>query len=84
MHAVRSRFRKLEDESEDTLLSRLKKAEVTFMSDVIKQILNNGTLDSCSLSVEAPEFPEEEELEEVVETLYDMTSTFYYVSDASS
>ncbi|XP_076683481.1 M13 family metallopeptidase neprilysin 5 [Andrena cerasifolii] len=83
LHAIRSRFRKLEDESEDTLLSRLKEAEVTFMSDVIKQILNNGTLDSCSLSVETP-FPEEEELEEVVEALYDMTSTFYYLSRLES
>lgn len=87
LHAVRSRFRKLKDEPdepedpedpEDEVPSVLKKAELAYMSDVIKQILNNGTLDSCSLSEDT--FPEEGDLETVVDMLYEMTTDFYYVS----
>ena len=54
-------------------------AEMMYMSDVIKQIVNNGTLDTCSLKNESS-FPYKEELEDVVETLYLLTGTFYYVS----
>ena len=45
---------------------------------MIKQIVNNGTLDSCSLNDESS-FPDEQDLDEIIETLYDLTSTFYYV-----
>ena len=83
MHAIRSRFRKLEDEFDDMRMVELMMAETTFMKDVIKLILNNGTLDACSLSLETP-FPEEEELEGVVDNLFVLTSIFYFVSDASS
>ncbi|XP_076238270.1 M13 family metallopeptidase neprilysin 5 [Calliopsis andreniformis] len=79
LHAVRSRFRKLEDDPEDELTSRFKEAEISYMTSVIRQILNNGTLDSCSLIDESP-FPDEDELEDVVDMLYEMTSTFYYLS----
>lgn len=79
LHTIRSRFRKLEDEEDVITLSKLMKAEMMYMSDVIKQIVNNGTLDTCSLKNESS-FPYKEELEDVIETLYDLTSTFYYVS----
>lgn len=48
------------------------------MTEIIKQVVNNGTLDACSLNQSS--FPEKEELKEVVETLYELSSTFYYVS----
>lgn len=79
MHSARSRFRKLEDEPEDENNVWLKEAELTYMTSVIKQVVNNGTLDICSLNAE-DSFPEKEELEEVVEFLYELTSAFYYVS----
>lgn len=79
LHTIRSRFRKLDDEEDIVTMSKLMKAEMMYMSDVIKQIVNNGTLDTCSLKNESS-FPYKEELEDVIETLYDLTSTFYYVS----
>ena len=45
---------------------------------MIKQVVNNGTLDSCSLNDESS-FPDEQDLDEIIETLYELTSTFYYV-----
>ncbi|XP_029037106.2 endothelin-converting enzyme homolog [Osmia bicornis bicornis] len=79
LHSIRSRFRKLEDdEIEDELTSELKSAELKYMTEIIKQVVNNGTLDACSMNQSS--FPEEEDLEEVVETLYELSSTFYYLS----
>ncbi|XP_026672989.1 neprilysin-11-like, partial [Ceratina calcarata] len=78
LHLIRSRFRKLEEEEVEDSEPEAKDAEITYMTDVIKEILNNGSLDVCSL--ENSLYPEKEELEEVVETLYEMTSLFYYLS----
>ncbi|XP_033298235.1 neprilysin-4 isoform X1 [Bombus bifarius] len=83
LHTIRSRFRKLDDEEDMLMMSKLMKAEMMYMSDVIKQIVNNGTLDTCSLKNESS-FPYKEELEDVVDTLYDLTSTFYYISRMES
>ncbi|XP_076763055.1 M13 family metallopeptidase neprilysin 5 [Xylocopa sonorina] len=88
LHTIRSRFRKLEDEEdgeedEEDDDDKLKKAEKAYITDVIKQVVNNGTLDACSLNDESS-FPDEEELEEVAETLYELTSAFYYLSRLES
>lgn len=40
--------------------------------------MNNGTLDTCSLNDESLPV-DEEELEKITESLYKLTSTFYYV-----
>ncbi|XP_053997359.1 neprilysin-4 isoform X1 [Hylaeus anthracinus] len=79
LHSVRSHFRKLEDETEDENSDDLKEVEMAYMTDIIKQIVNNGTLDSCTLKDDLS-FSNEKELEEVVDTLYEYTSTFYYLS----
>lgn len=75
LHSIRSSFRKLEneDESED----KQKDLEIAYITDIIKQIMNNGTLDSCSLNDES--LLDEEELERITESLYELTSEFYYV-----
>ncbi|KOC67822.1 Endothelin-converting enzyme 1 [Habropoda laboriosa] len=83
LHSIRSRFRKLKDDVEDESSEKFKDAEISYMTDVIKQVVNNGTLDTCSLSEESL-FPEEDELEDVVEVLYELTSTFYYLSRLES
>ncbi|XP_043520500.1 neprilysin-11-like isoform X1 [Frieseomelitta varia] len=99
LHAIRSRFRKLENQEEDEEEKeeeeeeeeeestenklKLKEAETTYITDVIKQIVNNGTLDSCSLNDESS-FPDEQDLDEIIETLYELTSTFYYLSRLES
>lgn len=81
LHSIRSSFRKLEneDESED----RLKYLEITYITSIIKQIMNNGTLDTCSLNDESLPL-DEEELEKITESLYKLTSTFYYLSHLDS
>lgn len=77
LHSIRSSFRKLEneDESED----KQKDLEIAYITGIIKQIMNNGTLDSCSLNDESLPF-DEEELERITESLYELTSEFYYLS----
>lgn len=79
LHRIRSRVWILDDDEDIVTMSKLMEAEMMYMSDVIKQIVNNGTLDTCSLKNESS-FPYKEELEDVIETLYDLTGTFYYVS----
>ncbi|CAK9811556.1 Nep1 [Anthophora quadrimaculata] len=83
LHSVRSSFHKLEDDVEDEIDRMLKDAEISYMTDIIKQVINNGTLDTCSLSDESL-FPEEIELENVVDVLYELTSTFYSLTRLES
>lgn len=70
------------EEDGDGASSKLKDAEITYITEIIKQVVNNGTLDTCSLNGES--FPDEEELKEVTETLFELTSTFYYVSNSAN
>nr|XP_031838249.1 neprilysin-4 [Nomia melanderi] len=79
LHSIRSRLRKLDEEVEIEELSKYAKAEMVYMSDVIKQVVNNGTLDSCSLNSNFS-FPDAEELEDVVDSLFDFTTILFYAS----
>ncbi|XP_048264333.1 neprilysin-1 isoform X2 [Bombus terrestris] len=83
LHRIRSRVWILDDDEDIITMSKMMEAEMMYMSDVIKQIVNNGTLDTCSLKNESS-FPYKEELEDVVETLYLLTGTFYYISRMES
>ncbi|XP_050586554.1 neprilysin-1 isoform X4 [Bombus affinis] len=83
LHRIRSRVWILDDDEDIVTMSKLMEAEMMYMSDVIKQIVNNGTLDTCSLKNESS-FPYKEELEDVIETLYLLTGTFYYMSRMES
>lgn len=78
MHSIRSSFRKLEEEEGDESEDKLKDVEITYITSIIKQIMNNGTLDTCSLNDESLPLGKEE-LEEITESLYKLTSAFYYV-----
>lgn len=78
LHSIRSSFRKLENEKEDESEDKQKDLEIAYITGIIKQIMNNGTLDSCSLNDESLPF-DEEELERITESLYELTSEFYYV-----
>lgn len=78
MHLIRSSFRKLEEEEGDESEDKLKDVEITYITGIIKQIMNNGTLDTCSLNDESLPLGKEE-LEEITESLYKLTSAFYYV-----
>lgn len=78
LHSIRSSFRKLEEEEGDESEDKLKDVEMTYITGIIKQIMNNGTLDTCSLNDESLPL-DKEELEEITESLYKLTSAFYYV-----
>lgn len=76
LHTIRSRLRKLEDLDDEFLFSNNEDAELVYMTDVIKQVINNGT-NACT--------PEDElkvsvkKLEEFVETLYEISNMIYHV-----
>ncbi|XP_006610149.1 neprilysin-4-like isoform X1 [Apis dorsata] len=79
LHSIRSSFRRMENEETDESEDKLKDVEITYITGIIKQIMNNGTLDTCSLNDESLPL-DEEELEEITESLYKLTSAFYYLS----
>lgn len=76
LHTIRSRLRKLEDLDDEFLFSNNEDAELVYMTDVIKQVINNGT-NACT--------PEDElkvsvkKLEEFVETLYEISNMIYHI-----
>ncbi|XP_076659476.1 M13 family metallopeptidase neprilysin 5 [Halictus rubicundus] len=86
LHSIRSRFRKLEDETDDEEdddeeHSKYEDAEVAYMTDVIRQVVSNGTFDACTAN---DTFPFPGELEDVVETLQEMSTLFLLYSSSDS
>jgi len=83
MQTIRSRLLKLEDLDEEDIdeddeLDENEEAELTYMTDVIKHVVSNGTIDACT--------PEDEynvskkQLKECIQMLYKISSIFYYVN----
>ncbi|XP_078049259.1 M13 family metallopeptidase neprilysin 5 [Augochlora pura] len=97
LHTIRSRLRKLandaedqdnnddddDDDDDDEEPSKYEKAELAYMTEVIKHVVSNGTMDACSDIGDLP-FISEDELEEVVEDLYELSNSFYYLSRLES
>lgn len=81
MQTVRSRLQKLEDlDEEDTdedTLDKNEGAELTYMTDVIKHVVSNGSIDTCTSEDEY--IVSEKQLKECIRTLYRISNTFYYV-----
>lgn len=77
LHTIRSRLRKLDDLDDEAMLSENEDAEIIYMTNVIKQVLSNGTVNECT-SEELMIFGNE--LEDFVETLYSISNVIYYVS----
>lgn len=76
LQTIRSRLRKL-DELDDDVLSENEEAEFTYMTDVIKHIINNGTDNKC---ISDESIVEDEELKKFIEGIYNISNYFYYVS----
>jgi len=77
LQTIRSQMRKLDDLDDESMLSENEDAEFTYMTDVIKQVISNGTVNECTMD----EFTiSEDELEEFVGMLYNISNIFYYVS----
>ena len=68
-------MRKLDDEA---LLSENEEAEFTYIADVIKHIINNGTDNKCTSDDEL--MIEDEKLEEFLEGIYNISNFLYDVS----
>ncbi|XP_020284436.1 endothelin-converting enzyme 1-like isoform X2 [Pseudomyrmex gracilis] len=75
LRTIRSRLRKLEDLDDESMLDENEDAELVYMTDVIKQIISNGTVNAC---ITESEF-KTEILAEFVETIYDTSSVLYYM-----
>lgn len=78
LRTIRSRLRKLDDLDDEVILRENEDAELTYMTDVIKQIISNGTVNECTLEAESMMY--KDELKEFVEMLYDISIFIYNVS----
>ncbi|RLU22907.1 hypothetical protein DMN91_005185 [Ooceraea biroi] len=77
LRTIRSRLRKLEDLDDEATLSEDEDAELTYITDVVNQVINNGTINVCNSDYS---IVPKEELDELVETLYTMSNYINYVS----
>lgn len=75
LHTIKSRLRKLEDLDDE--FSENEDAELIYMTDVIKQVISNGTYNACTSEDEST--VSVETLEEFVEMLYEISNTIYHV-----
>jgi len=73
---MKSRFQKLENLDAEVTLSEDEEIELTYITDVINQVISNGTANACNNESIVPE----EELTELVEMLYSMSNFINYVS----
>ncbi|EZA60937.1 Neprilysin-1 [Ooceraea biroi] len=76
LRTIRSRLRKLEDLDDEATLSEDEDAELTYITDVVNQVINNGTINVCNSDYS---IVPKEELDELVETLYTMSNYINYV-----
>jgi len=77
LHTIKSRLQKLEDLDDELTLSENEDAELVYMTDVIKQVVSNGTFNACTSEDEF--MMSVETLEEFVEMLYEISHTIYHV-----
>lgn len=75
LHTIRSRLRKLEDD--EFIFSDNENAEFVYMTDVIKQVISNGTVNACTSKDELN--MSVEKLQEFVGTLYGISNSIYHV-----
>ncbi|XP_012063295.1 PREDICTED: phosphate-regulating neutral endopeptidase [Atta cephalotes] len=75
LQIIRSRLRKLEELDDEVVLSENEDAELTYMVDVIKYIINNGTDNKCTSDNES--IFEDEVLKEFVKGIYNISNLFY-------
>lgn len=78
LRTIRSRLRKLDDLEDEIILSENEDAELTYITDVVKQIISNGTVNECTPEAESMIY--KDELEEFVEMLYNISTLIYNVS----
>ncbi|KAG5318652.1 ECEL1 protein, partial [Pseudoatta argentina] len=80
LQTIRSRLQKL-DELDEAVLSENEEAEFTYMVDVIKHIINNGTDNKCTSDDEL--VIEDEELIEFFKRVYNISNLLYDMARAN-
>ncbi|XP_018348692.1 PREDICTED: neprilysin-21-like [Trachymyrmex septentrionalis] len=80
LQTIRSRLRKLDELDDEAVLSENEDAELTYMIDVIKYIINNGTDNKCTSDDEL--MIEDEVLKEFVKGIYNISNLFYNMARA--
>ncbi|XP_011870542.1 PREDICTED: neprilysin-11-like, partial [Vollenhovia emeryi] len=80
LRTIRSQLRKRGDLENEAMLTEIEDAEVTYMTDVIKEVIYNGTVNECTSEDEL--IMDNNELEEFVHMLYNLSNLIYYVGRA--
>ncbi|KAG5331816.1 ECE1 enzyme, partial [Acromyrmex charruanus] len=80
LQTIRSRLRKLDELDDEVMLSENEDAELIYMVDVIKYIINNGSDNKCSSDNES--IFEDEVLKEFVKEIYNISNLFYDMARA--
>lgn len=62
------------DETDEDL-----EVELLYMFNVIKEVISNGTLDSCTIENEST-FPKEDDVRDLLKNIYELSGTLYLVS----
>ncbi|XP_018361879.1 PREDICTED: endothelin-converting enzyme 1-like [Trachymyrmex cornetzi] len=75
LQTIRSRLRKLDELDDEAVLSENEEAEFTYMADIIKHIINNGTDNKCTSDDES--MIEDDELEEFLKGTYNISNLLY-------
>ncbi|XP_066603000.1 neprilysin-1 isoform X2 [Prorops nasuta] len=78
LKTIRSRLRRLEYEPDE---SQIESADIerVYMTSVLKEVMSNGTASICSMTGEST-LPDENIMSNVVQRIYDVSSTVYYLS----
>ncbi|XP_012536984.1 endothelin-converting enzyme homolog [Monomorium pharaonis] len=82
LHTVRSRLRKLDELDDEAMLSENENIELTYMTDVIKEVISNGTINECTSEDEIMIL--ETKLENFVEMLYNISNLLYDITGAEN
>lgn len=77
MRTIRSQLRKLDDIDDEVLDDEEEDPELTYMTNVIKEVISNGTVNECTPEIES--IIDENDLEEFVETVYNLSNLLHYV-----
>ncbi|XP_050462016.1 endothelin-converting enzyme homolog [Cataglyphis hispanica] len=81
LHIIRSRLRKLEDQDDEFIFTDNEDAELIYMSDVVKQVISNSTVNDCTSEDELK--VSVEKLKEFIGTLYEISNSIYHMVHAN-
>ncbi|KAK2582464.1 hypothetical protein KPH14_004770 [Odynerus spinipes] len=81
LQSIRTRMRKLEATSDE--VNEDLDAEFLYIYNVIKEVINNGTLDACSVENESTS-SKNDDVKQLVSKIFEFSSTFYLVSQLES